>query len=81
MFLLFLTYRNLKLMGALLKNFTEPTPMLGIQRDSKVFMFLCITMSQIQGMEFEKIIFRGSTLYLKKNLHKAKLIWSEELIT
>jgi hypothetical protein len=28
-----------------------------------------------------KIIFRGSTLYLKKNLHKARLIWSEELIT
>jgi hypothetical protein len=49
MFLLFLTYRNLKLMGALLKKFTEPTPMLGIQRDSKVFMFYVLRCPKSRG--------------------------------
>jgi len=39
MFLLFLTYRNLKLMGALLKHFTEPTPLKVEETLSKVFGF------------------------------------------
>jgi|SaaInlStandDraft_1057018.scaffolds.fasta_scaffold78374_1 hypothetical protein len=54
MFLLFLTYRNLKLMDALLKHSTKPTPILGIQTDSKVFMFYVLRCPKSRGMEFEK---------------------------
>lgn len=66
MFLLFLTYRNLKLMGALLKNFTEPTPMLGIQRDSKVFMFYVLRCPKSRGWSSKKSYLEAQPYILKR---------------